>query len=81
MGSRSRNVPLDQPGLAFDATDGVQPQAALRAAFRRLRMSHRLSFEQAMANRTLAICLHNLAEAMAEGPARPRAPRTAALFH
>lgn len=58
--------------LALEPVDGPQAESVLRGEYRRLPISRRLSFEQAMADTALAICIRNLAEAKArrEGAGR-----------
>jgi hypothetical protein len=41
-------------------------ESALRAAFKRLTLARRMSFEQAMADTAYAICVKNAAEALAK---------------
>jgi hypothetical protein len=59
-----------QSGSAKQIPLALYPMAALdsgsvlRSAYTRLELSRRLSFEQAMSNRTYAIGVRNLADAM-----------------
>lgn len=59
-----RTIPGQLP-LALEP--GARPcsESALRAAYRRLAISRRLSYEQAMSSRAYAIGIRNLAEAIA----------------
>jgi hypothetical protein len=52
-----------QLSLALDPADSGGREAALREIYRQLPISRRLSFEQAMSDTALAICIRNLAEA------------------
>jgi hypothetical protein len=56
----AKQIPLDLGPLP-----GPVPESALRAAYKRLEFSRRLTFEQVMANRALAIGIRNLADAIA----------------
>jgi hypothetical protein len=57
--------------LAFEsAASAAEP--ALRAAYRRLAISRRLSYEQAMSHRAYEIGIRNLAEAIARRMRRRR---------
>jgi hypothetical protein len=69
------NYPDPQIPLALEPVDSAQAESALRGEYRRMQISRRLTFEQAMADTALAICIRNLAEATArrrrpEHPAR-----------
>jgi hypothetical protein len=59
-------IPPDcQIPLALEPEDGAQTESVMRGEYRRLPISRRLTFEQAMADTALAICIRNLAEAKA----------------
>ena len=84
MNERHRvlRVPRDPvPGqlpLAFESAAASTAEPALRAAYRRLAISRRLSYEQAMSHRAYEIGIRNLAEAIARRGRRRRsrgAPR------
>lgn len=49
--------------LALDPPDGPQSESALRIQYRRMQISHRMTFAQAMSDIAIAICIRNLAEA------------------
>ena len=51
--------------LALDLMASPASEPALFAAYRRLELSRRLSFEQVMSDRAYAIGVRNLADAMA----------------
>lgn len=51
--------------LGLEPTAAAASESALRAAFHTLKISRRLTFEQAMASAVYAICIRNLAEATA----------------
>jgi hypothetical protein len=51
--------------LAFDLMASPESTPVLRMAYRRLELSRRLTFEQVMSNRALAIGVRNLADAIA----------------
>ena len=51
--------------LAFSLMGSPAPKSVLHAAYERLELSRRLSFEQVMANRVYAIGVRNLADAIA----------------
>lgn len=70
MARSAPEAPEGQMPLAFETDDAGQPEAALRAAYRRVGISRRLPFERAMKNAALATCIRNLAEA--SGLARAR---------
>ena len=55
-----RQIPLD-----LDPTAYLARESALRAAYLRLHLSTRLSFEQVMSDPAYAIGIRNLADAMA----------------
>ena len=64
--ARSVPIPLEaQIPLALEPEDDAQAESALRGEFRCMAISRRLTFEQAMADTALAICIRNLAEARA----------------
>lgn len=63
MARSAPEAPEGQMPLALELDDAVQPEAALRAAYRRVGISRRLPFERAMKNAALATCIRNLAEA------------------
>jgi hypothetical protein len=52
--------------LGLEPTASPRSESALRAAFDSLEISHKLTFEQAMADPAYAICIRNLAEATAK---------------
>ena len=56
----AKQIPLD-----LDPTAHLARESALRAAYVRLQLSARLSFEQVMADPAYAIGIRNLADAMA----------------
>ena len=56
----AKQIPLD-----LDQRVQLARESALRAAYVRLRLSARLSFEQVMADPAYAIGIRNLADAMA----------------
>jgi hypothetical protein len=66
-----KQIPLD---LELDPAGGSARDSALRAAYVRLRLSARLSFEQVMSDPAYAIGIRNLADAMArrDSAASPR---------
>ncbi|MCX7140098.1 MAG: hypothetical protein NT123_03150 [Proteobacteria bacterium] len=66
----TKQIPLDLSMVALDTT------SVLRSAYRRLELSRRLSFEQAMSNRAYAIGVRNLADAMARRGACAGSART-----
>jgi hypothetical protein len=51
--------------LAFNPMASLDSKSVLRTAYTRLKLSRRLSFEQAMSNRACAIGVRNLADAIA----------------
>lgn len=61
--ARARQLALD---LDPDPAAQAAREAALRAAYRRLQLSVRLSFEQVMSDPSYAIGIRNLAHAMAQ---------------
>jgi hypothetical protein len=64
--ARFARTPLEsQIPLALEPVDGPQAESALRGEYRRMPISRRMTFEQAMADTALAICIRNLAEAKA----------------
>jgi hypothetical protein len=66
MRHRTQSASGNQIPLAFNfPVAGLEGTSVLRAAYTRLALSRRLSFEQAMSNRTYAIGVRNLAEAIA----------------
>ena len=65
MHRRAQSGSEKQLPLEFDATAQRARESALRAAYVRLRLSARLSFEQVMADPAYAIGIRNLADAMA----------------
>lgn len=65
MHRRAQSGSEKQLPLELDATAQRARESALRAAYVRLRLSARLSFEQVMAESACAIGIRNLADAMA----------------
>jgi hypothetical protein len=65
MHRRAQHVHVKQIPLDLGPLPSLVPELALRAAYRRLEFSSRLTFEQVMANRALAISIRNLADAIA----------------
>jgi hypothetical protein len=63
------------PGQLSLALDSAGTEPALRAAYRRLAISRRLSYEQAMSFRAYEIGIRNLAEAIARRIGRRRRRR------
>jgi hypothetical protein len=59
-----RVVPGQLP-LVLEPVSARCAESALRAAYRRLALSRRMSYEQAMSRRAYAIGIRNLAEAIA----------------
>jgi hypothetical protein len=59
-----RIAPAQLP-LALEPAANSSGESALRAAYRRLPIAHRLSYEQAMSRAAYAIGIRNLAEALA----------------
>jgi hypothetical protein len=55
-----RQIPLD-----LEPTVNPRSESALRAAYQRVHLPRKFSFEDAMSNRALAIGIENLADAMA----------------
>lgn len=51
--------------LAFNLMENPESMSVLRTAYRQLELSRRLTFEQVMSARALAIGIRNLAEAIA----------------
>ena len=68
----SGNAASRQLPLAFEAVAPPGTESALRAAYRRLAISRRLSYEQAMSQRAYEIGIRNLAEAIARRVRRRR---------
>ena len=66
----------NQIPLALNPAAGLDNASILRAAYTRLDLSRRLSFEQAMSNRAYAIGVRNLADAMARRRARANSKKT-----
>ena len=64
MGHYTRFDSARQIPLALNAVAGFDGTSILRSAYRRLDLSRRLSFEQAMSNPACAIGVRNLADAM-----------------
>ena len=62
--------------LAFNPAAGADSASILHLAYTRLDLSRRLSFEQVMSNRTYAIGVRNLADAIARRRARANSKRT-----
>jgi hypothetical protein len=60
-----RPVADDQLALGLEPAGNPRSEAALRAAYRRVDISRRLSYEQAMSRTACAIGIRNLAEAIA----------------
>jgi hypothetical protein len=73
----SRYVPAARIALGLEPTADPASEAALRAAYRRLELSRRLAFEQALSDRAHAIGIRNLAEATARRINRPARGRKA----
>ena len=73
MASLSHPAAVQIP-LELEPAASPRSEAALRSEYRRLAISRRLSFEQAMADRALAICIRNLAEATARRIGQHRHP-------
>jgi len=69
---------LKQIPLGFEPNSNPSSEAALRAAYRRTELSHRVSFEQAMSDGAYAIGIRNLALATAQRLERRRRRRHAA---
>lgn len=65
MHRHTRHVAEMQIPLDLEPTVNAGSESALRAAYQRLRLSRKFSFERAMSNRALAIGIHNLADAIA----------------
>ena len=63
----ARQIPLGLEPLANPATEAAQ-----RAAFKRLEISRRLTFEEAVSDAAYAIGIRNLAEAIARRVNRRR---------
>ena len=61
---------IAQMPLGLEPTVNPASEAALRAAYRRLDISRRLTFEQAMSDVAYAIGIRNLADAIARRPCR-----------
>ena len=61
--AQSRGVA--QMPLGLEPTVNPASESALRAAYRRLELSSRLTFEQAMSDAAYAIGIRNLADALA----------------
>lgn len=62
MARSALSSPDPQLPLALELPDDPHSESALRSQYRRMRISHRLTFAQAMSDRALAICIRNLAE-------------------
>ena len=75
MRRHAQSGSAQQIPLAFYTMPAPEGMSALRRAYTRLELSRRLSFEQAMANRTYAIGVRNLADAIARRAARARAAK------
>jgi hypothetical protein len=65
MARFARISPDPQLPLALEPDRGPQPETALRGVFQRMQISRRLTFEQAMSDTALAICIRNLARGSA----------------
>jgi hypothetical protein len=75
MRRHSVSISAAQIPLGLEPMADPASEAALRAAYRRLELSRRLAFEQALSDRAYAIGIRNLAEATARRvnhPARGR---------
>jgi GH24 family phage-related lysozyme (muramidase) len=65
MRRSASSVPAAQIPLGLEPTADPASESALRAAYRRLELSRRLAFEDALADPAYAIGIRNLAEATA----------------
>jgi len=63
MARTAPHSPERQLPLAFEPPGRLQAESAMRGVYRRMRISKRLTFEQVMADTSLAICVRNLADA------------------
>jgi hypothetical protein len=73
-------VGIEQITLGLEPTVNPASESALRAAYKRLELSRRLRFEEAMADPAYAIGIRNLAEAMARRICRSGSSRRSS-FH
>ena len=65
MHTRAQHVSERQIPLDLDPTAQLARESALRAAYVRLQLSARFSFEQVMSDPVIAIGIRNLADAIA----------------
>ena len=65
MRRSASSVPAAQIPLGLESTADPASESALRAAYRRLELSRRLAFEEALSDPAYAIGIRNLAEATA----------------
>ena len=65
MRHRTQSGSGKQMPLAFNPMASLDGKSVLRSAYTRLKLSRRLSFEEVMSNRTYAIGVRNLADAIA----------------
>jgi len=79
MRHRTQSVSEKQIPLAFNPAACLDNKSVLHAAYTRLQLSRRLSFEQVMSNRAYAIGVRNLADAMARRSACANATKERAL--
>jgi hypothetical protein len=71
MRHHSHPAPINQIPLGLDSPVNPATESALRTTFKRLRLSPRLTFEQAMSDTAYAICIRNLSEAIARRLIQP----------
>lgn len=74
MARLARVDPAAQIPLGLEPVASPDNESALRAAFRRLDISQRFTFEQAMSDAAFSICVRNVAEATARRINRRRRP-------
>lgn len=69
-----RSAPLEQMALGLEPAADAGSEVSLRRAYRRLELSRRKTFEQALSNRAFAIGVRNVAEVLARriGASGPR---------
>ncbi len=65
MSRLAHRAPTDQLPLPLEPLANPRTDAALRAAYRRVEISRRLTYEQAMSRTACAIGIRNLADAIA----------------
>jgi hypothetical protein len=65
MHRHARHISENQIPLDLEPTASPTGESAQRAAYKRLKLSRYLTFEQVMSNRALAIGIRNLAHAIA----------------